>query len=99
MPVIGLLDVIIGFICLFTDYPLLYCWAFVWGLSTAVIRPLSGESIFGLIERTGNFLPSLALLFLCSGQYFAYYLSISVAMTVALAVSGVVFRMTGIFNK
>ncbi|CAF4835952.1 unnamed protein product, partial [Rotaria magnacalcarata] len=42
MSIIGLLDVIIGFICLFMDRcPLIYCWAFVWGLSTAVIRPLA----------------------------------------------------------
>ena len=100
MVMIGLLDVIIGFICLFLDCcPLIYCWALTWGLSTAVIRPIAGESMFAFIERTGNFLPALAMLWLCSGQYFDYYLYVCIAMVGGLAISGFVFRSTGIFNK
>ncbi|CAF1292699.1 unnamed protein product [Rotaria sp. Silwood1] len=100
MPMIGLLDVLVAFIYLFTDsYPLIHCWAFVWGLSTAMIRPLSGESIFGCIERTGNFLPALALLWLSSGQQFSYYLFVCVCMIGSLAISGLIFKTTGIFNK
>ncbi|CAM4823071.1 unnamed protein product [Rotaria magnacalcarata] len=100
MSIIGLLDVIIGFICLFMDRcPLIYCWAFVWGLSTAVIRPLAGESIFGLIERTGNFLPALCLICLCTGSQFVYYLYICMAMAASLVVSGFILRTTDLFNK
>ncbi|CAF1448135.1 unnamed protein product [Rotaria sordida] len=100
MRIIGLLDIVIGFTYLFMDnYPLIHCWAFVWGLSTALIRPLSGESIFGFIERTGNFLPALALLWLCSGQHFGYYLFVCIGMIGVLAISGLIFKMTGIFNR
>ena len=100
MPIIGFLDIIVGFMCLFMDaYPLLYCWAFVWGFATAVMRPLAGESIFGLIERTGNFCPALALLWLCSGQHFGYYVIVCIIMTGALAISGLIFRLTALLNN
>ncbi|UJR08526.1 hypothetical protein I4U23_012789 [Adineta vaga] len=100
MPLIGLMDIIIGFVCLFMDCcPLIYCWAFVWALSTALIRPLAGESIFGFIERTGNFLPALALLWICTGQKFYSYLYVCMAMIITLASTGMIFRLTGIFIK
>jgi hypothetical protein len=100
MPVIGLLDVIVAFVCLFMDKcPLVYCWAFVWGLATAVMRPLAGESIFGLIERTGNFCPALALLWLCTGHQFGYYLIVCMIMTSTLAISGLIFRLSGVLNN
>ena len=100
MAVIGIFDVIISFVCLFMDEcPLIYCWAFVWGLATAAMRPLAGESVFGLIERTGNFCPALALLWLSTGHQFGYYLVVSTIMIVALAISGFIFRVTGILNN
>jgi len=100
MPLIGLLDIIIAFICVFMDScPLIYCWAFVWGVSTALMRPLAGESIFGFIERTGNFCPALALLWLSSGQQFGYYLGVCIAMIGALASTGLIFKLTGMVNK
>jgi hypothetical protein len=100
MPIIGILDIIVGFVCLFMEKcPLIYCWAFVWGLATAIMRPLAGESMFGFIERAGNFCPALALLWLCSGQHFDYYLMICTVMTSILAISGLIFRMTGFMNN
>ena len=100
MPTIGLMDIIIALICMLMEpSPLIYCWATVWGFSTAVMRPLSGESIFGLIERTGNFCPALALLWLVSGQLFNYYLTVCGMMIGGLIVSGFIFRQTGIFAK
>jgi len=99
MAVIGIFDVIISFVCLFMDEcPLIYCWAFVWGLATAAMRPLAGESVFGLIERTGNFCPALALLWLSTGHQFGYYLVVSTIMLVVLAISGFIFRVTGMLN-
>lgn len=100
MPVIGLMDIIIGFICLFTPtYPLVYCWSFVWGVATAMMRPLAGESIFGLVERTGNFCPALALLWLSSGHHFCFYLIMCAIMAGALVISGVILRFTALLNK
>ncbi|CAF1473269.1 unnamed protein product [Adineta steineri] len=100
MPVIGLLDIVIAFVCLFMHAcPLVYCWAFVWGLATALIRPIAGESIFGFIERTGNFCSALALLWLAGGQDFGYYLMICTLMTSILAVFGVIFRVTGLMKN
>jgi hypothetical protein len=100
MPVIGLLDVIVAFVCLFMNQcPLIYSWAFVWGLATAAMRPLAGESVFGLIERTGNFCPALALLWLSAGHQFGYYLIVSTVMIAALAISGFIFRSTGMLSK
>jgi hypothetical protein len=100
MPIIGALDIIVGFVCLFIDScPLVYCWAFVWGLSTAIMRPLAGESIFGLVERTGNFCPALALIYLYSGQHFGYYIIVCTILTGALASCGFISKLTGIFNN
>lgn len=100
MPIIGLLDIIVAFVCLFVDKcPLVYCWAFVWGLATAAMRPLAGESIFGLIERTGNFCPALALIWLFGGQHFSYYLIVCTIMTSILAISGLILRVTGLMNN
>jgi hypothetical protein len=63
MPIIGLVDILVGFLCLFVDsFPLIYCWAFVWSFATAAVRPLADESIFELIGRTGSFRPAFALL-------------------------------------
>lgn len=101
MPLIGLLDMFVALMCMFSrPAPLLYCWAFVWGLSTAVMRPLAGESIFGLIERTGNFCPALALLWLSiGGVSVSYYLTVCALMIGGLIVSGVIFRLTGILSQ
>jgi hypothetical protein len=63
------------------------------------MRPLAGESIFGLVERTGNFCPALALLWLYSGQHFGYYLIICTMMTSALAISGLIFKLTGLMKN
>ena len=100
MPIIGLLDIIVGCVCLFMNAcPLVYCWAFVWGFSTAVMRPLAGESVFGLIERTGNSCPALALLWLSSGVHFGYYLTVCSVMIAGLVISGSIFRQTGVLGN
>lgn len=94
------MDILVGFICLLTNgFPLVYAWAFVWGLSTAVMRPLAGESIFGLIERTGNFCPALALLFMSSGMLWTSDLFICLLMIGTLIVSGLIFRHSGVLKK
>jgi len=66
MRFIGLIDISYAFIALYSPFlhPILHAYGFTWAFATAAIRPLSGESIFGFIERAGNWTPSLVLLYL-----------------------------------
>ncbi len=64
MPVVGGIDVLMGVGMLF--YPLagFPAWLVLWGIVTALLRPLSGEPLAEFIERAGNFGAPLALLML-----------------------------------
>ena len=62
MPPIGAVDVTIGMMILFAPRRLPLLYMAVWGLWTALLRPLSGESAFEAIERAGNYGVPLALL-------------------------------------
>ncbi len=62
MPLIGAVDVTIGMLILFAPRQLPLLYMTVWGLWTALLRPLSGESVFEAIERAGNYGVPLALL-------------------------------------
>jgi hypothetical protein len=66
MPIVGVVDILLGLILLF--YPLRFAavWLVIWGLFTAVLRPLSGESIGEVFERAGNYGTPFILLMLCS---------------------------------
>jgi len=63
MPVVGVMDITFGIILL--TYPLRIAagWLVVWGLFTALLRPLSGESFGEFFERAGNYGAPLILLF------------------------------------
>ncbi|NGO13739.1 hypothetical protein G5C60_40635 [Streptomyces sp. HC44] len=65
MPLTGMVDITLGLLVLVrpTRAPLAYM-AF-WGLFTAVLRPLSGESWWEVVERSYNFGIPLVLLLLC----------------------------------
>lgn len=62
MPLVGAVDVLVGMAVLFAPrgLPLLYMTA--WATWTALLRPLSGESIFETLERAGNYGVPLALM-------------------------------------
>ena len=64
MPLVGTVDLVMGFSLLF--YPLrgIARWLVVWALITALLRPLSGEPFGEFIERAGNYGVPLALLLL-----------------------------------
>lgn len=64
MPVVGAVDVLAGMAVLFAPrgLPLVYMTA--WATWTALLRPLSGESVFETLERAGNYGVPLALLLL-----------------------------------
>ncbi len=64
MPVVGTVDITLGFLVLFKPVRLALLYMAVWGLWTACLRPLSGEPLWETIERAPNYLVPLALLYL-----------------------------------
>jgi hypothetical protein len=64
LPMIGILDIIVALIILIKPLKIVVLWAIIWAFSTALIRPVSGESIFAFIERGANWI--LPLVFLLS---------------------------------
>lgn len=68
MPVIGTVDIILGLTMLFLPLPAIAGWLVIWGIATALLRPLTGEPFAEFIERAGNFGTPLAFLIL-SGAF------------------------------
>lgn len=64
MPLVGLVDITVGFVTLFFPIRLFLLYATVWGFWTALLRPLAGEGIWELLERAGNYGIPFALLYL-----------------------------------
>jgi hypothetical protein len=62
MPWVGAMDITVGCLALLWPCRVLFLWATVWGLWTALLRPLSGESCWEFWERAGNYGVPLALL-------------------------------------
>jgi hypothetical protein len=62
MPLIGLVDVTMGYLVLLRPTRLVLLYTATWGLFTALLRPLVGMSVFETLERAGNYGPPLALL-------------------------------------
>jgi hypothetical protein len=62
MPLVGSVDITFGLIMLFSPRRSVMLYMAVWGLFTALIRPLAGESFFEVVERSYNYgIPFLAL--------------------------------------
>ena len=64
MPVVGVLDILMGISLLFYPTRAILLWLVVWGFITALCRPLSGEHFAETIERAGNYGAPLTLLIL-----------------------------------
>jgi hypothetical protein len=64
MPLLGTVDILLGLSLLVYPLRVVAGWLVCWGMVTASLRPLSGESVGELIERAGNFGAPLALLLL-----------------------------------
>lgn len=64
MPVVGLLDILMGISLLIYPTRAILSWLVMWGFITALCRPLSGEPVAEVIERAGNYGAPLALLIL-----------------------------------
>lgn len=59
--IIGVLDVLVAITIILKPYKYVVLWAFLWTFSTALIRPLAGESIWQFVERASNWAVPLAL--------------------------------------
>jgi len=62
--IIGMADLMVAFIILLRPNKYVVLWAFIWAFATAVMRPLSGESIWEFVERGANWGAPLALFFM-----------------------------------
>ena len=64
MPVVGSVDIFMGFLVLLKPIRAALLYMAVWGLWTALLRPLAGEPVWETVERAPNYLVPLALLYL-----------------------------------
>jgi hypothetical protein len=64
MPIVGTIDILLGIIMIVYPMRIITGWLMMWGLVTALLRPLSGEPFPEFIERAGNYLVPLAFLLL-----------------------------------
>ena len=64
MPWIGVMDVSLGLTMALVPLPIVLLHLTVWGLWTAALRPLSGDSVWECVERAGNYGVPLAFLIL-----------------------------------
>jgi hypothetical protein len=68
MPIIGLVDILIGTISLLSPRRIVLLYATIWATWTALLRPLAGEPVWEMIERAGNFGVPLAFLVASKGS-------------------------------
>jgi hypothetical protein len=87
MPLIGVVDVAVGLAVLLRPSRVLLLYMTGWALWTAALRPLSGGSVFELVERAGNYGVPLAMLLLL-GRIEGASLERVLAATTALLLFG-----------
>jgi hypothetical protein len=77
MPLLGVVDVMMGISLLLFPTRAVLLWLVIWGFITATLRPLSGEPFAEVLERAGNYGAPLVMLLLHKtkikniGQYFS----------------------------
>ena len=64
MPIVGSIDIVAGMLVLVSPRPVVLLYMAIWGLWTALLRPLAGEPFFETLERAGNYGVPFALLLL-----------------------------------
>lgn len=64
LPFIGVVDLAVALIVLVKPMRAILLWATLWGLWTALLRPLGGDPIWDFVERWANWGAPLALLLL-----------------------------------
>ncbi|MBC8086470.1 MAG: hypothetical protein H7Z40_04335, partial [Phycisphaerae bacterium] len=55
MPLVGIADICAGLSVLVRPTPAVILYMAVWGLWTAMLRPLTGQPVAEMIERAGNY--------------------------------------------
>jgi hypothetical protein len=99
---VGVIDIILAIVLLAVHpHPLTAAYCCLWGFATALMRPLSGESWMQFVERSGNFLPALALVYMQAHSKqtdyaFETYVALIGAGCVAMFLGAVFLRMTGV---
>lgn len=68
MPYIGLFDISMGILMLIYPMRIVPAWLVLWGIFTALLRPLSNEPVAEFIERAGNYGIPFAFLLLYGGS-------------------------------
>lgn len=58
---IGVLDIIVALVTLLKPNKYVLLWAVIWSFSAAIIRPLSGDTIWAFVERGANWITPLIL--------------------------------------
>lgn len=64
MPYVGMMDIVMGLLIIFYPARIVFAWLVIWGVTTAMMRPLSGEPFAEFLERAGNYGAPFALLLL-----------------------------------
>jgi hypothetical protein len=64
MPVVGTVDITVGVLTLFQPVRAIILYMAFWGFQTACLRPLTGQGVWELLERAGNYGVPLAFLVL-----------------------------------
>jgi hypothetical protein len=67
MPLTGTVDILLGILLLMKPFRVIPAWLVIWGIITALCRPLSGEPFAEFLERAGNYGAPLCLLVLFGG--------------------------------
>jgi len=62
LPLIGVMDIVVALLALFWPIRIVLAWAAIWGLWTALLRPIAGQPIWDFVERWANWAAPLALL-------------------------------------
>lgn len=60
MPIVGVMDITLGFLAFFAPRKAFLLFMAAWGLMTACLRPLAGEPISEMFERSYNYCVPLA---------------------------------------
>ena len=68
MTYIGVIDILIAFIVLFKPHKYIVFYAFIWAFFTALMRPISGESIWDFVERGANWVVPLCLFLILNSK-------------------------------
>ena len=64
MPIVGTVDIFLGILGFVSPRRWALAWCAFWGLMTAFLRPLAGETFWEVLDRAGNFGGPLAFLIL-----------------------------------